>query len=82
MDDVKKHDWSTVPQEFRGTAQMIDQYRYPMSPRSMQSGYYRNMFNIINKVDPSFDFQKYQARQKSPDRITPVKAKTVKAFWL
>jgi hypothetical protein len=62
---IKQGDWSSVPEDLRDVAKNIAAYKYPkLSGFALRSPYFQQMFKIISKVDPSFNYQQYDARQK------------------
>jgi hypothetical protein len=66
MGKVKQGDWNSVPEDLRDVAKNIASYRYPkVTGFALRSPYFQNLFKIVSKVDPSFNYQQYDQRQKA-----------------
>jgi hypothetical protein len=64
LSQIKQGDWNSVPEDVRDVAKNIAEYRYPkISGFALRSPYFQQMFKVISKVDPSFDYKNYDARQ-------------------
>lgn len=64
LSKIKPGDWSTVPADIRDMAYQIATYRSPrLSSFALRSPYFQQLLQVISKVDPSFDYKQYEARQ-------------------
>jgi hypothetical protein len=66
MSKIKQGDWNSVPEDLRDVAKNIANYRYPkVTGFALRSPYFQNLFKIVSKVDPTFNYQQYDQRQKA-----------------
>lgn len=66
LSKIKPGDWNSVPEDIRDVAKNIAQFKYPkVSGFALRSPYFQNMFKVISKVDPTFNYQQYDVRQKA-----------------
>jgi hypothetical protein len=65
MNKVKPGDWDSVPEDLRDVAKNIASYKYPkVTGFALRSPYFQNLFKVVSKVDPSFNYMEYDKRQK------------------